>query len=76
MINNIKNINYYKKINIDLTNRKQEGQGMINNNIESYYSETLLPFEFSIQEIKEYLIKIIDIIDNEQSKENVCALLT
>ena len=48
---------------------------MINNNIESYYTETLLPFEFSIQEIKEYLIKIIDILDNENSKESVRTLL-
>lgn len=44
LVNNIKNINYYKKINVDISKKRVEDQGMINNIIESYYSESLLPF--------------------------------
>lgn len=65
LVNNIKNINYYKKINVDISKKRVEDQGMINNIIESYYSESLLPFEFNLQEIKVILIKIANIVNND-----------
>jgi hypothetical protein len=49
---------------------------MINNNIESYYSESLLPFEFNVDELKGILIKISKIVENEKNKMRVFELFT
>jgi hypothetical protein len=47
----------------------------INNNIESYCSESLLRYEYNQQELKHYLIRIVDIVQEDSLKQAACQLL-
>jgi hypothetical protein len=65
LINNIKNVKYYKMV---APHSSQQNE-MINNNIESYCSESLLHYEYNQQELKHYLIRIIDIVQDDMLKQ-------
>jgi len=56
------------------THRCQQNE-MINNNIESYCSESLLHYEYNQQELKHYLIRIIDIVQDDSLKQAASQLL-